>query len=450
MEELENKERKTGLDQHFNFAKLLQFTLPCIGMMVLTSVYSIVDGFFVSNFAGKNAFAAVNVVMPVLMALSTLGFMVGTGGSALIAFNLGEKNIEKANNIFSMLVKVLIVSGITLSAIGEILMPHIVIWLGATPAIIDDAVLYGRILIISLTFFMLQNSFQSFFVAADRANMGLIVSAVAGVGNMILDFLLVFVFRLGLLGAAIASASMQIVAGTIPLVYFLRPNKTVLRIGKSKMDWKALLKTCTNGSSELLSNICMSIVSMLYNAQLLKYAAEDGVAAYGVIMYVGFIFSAVFIGFAIGTGPLFGYQYGAQNFAELKNILKRSLIMISTAAVFMFFLSESAALPFAKLFTGYDEGLCDLTVRAFRIYSFSFLLCGFNIFTSSFFTGLGNGLVSALISFIRTMIFQTGSVFILPIFLGVNGIWVSVIVAEGLAMILSLSFLFAYRKTYTR
>lgn len=439
---------KIKLSDHFSYGKLLRFTVSSIVMMIFTSIYGVVDGFFVSNFVGKTPFAAVNFIMPFLMILGALGFMFGTGGSALVAKTFGEGKVEKANRIFSLLVYVSIGCGIVLSVLGIIFLRPIAALLGAEGGMLDDCVTYGRIILVAIPAYMLQMEFQSFFVTAEKPQLGLVVTVISGVTNMVLDALLVAVIPMGLAGAALATAISQVVGGIVPLIYFLRPNKSLLHLTKTTYDGKALLRACTNGSSELMSNISMSLVGMLYNVQLLKYAGEDGVAAYGVLMYVNMIFLAAFIGYSIGTAPVIGFHYGAGNREELKGLLKKSLVIIGTFALIMLALSWVLAQPLSRIFVGYDKKLLEMTCEAFHIFAFSFLFAGFAIFGSSFFTALNDGLISALISFLRTLLFQVAAVMLLPLLWGVDGIWVSVVVAEFMAVVLTAVFLVANRKKY--
>ena len=437
-----------SLSDHFTYQKLLRFVAPSILMMIITSIYSIVDGFFVSNFVGKNSFAALNLIFPVIMALAAVGFMIGTGGSALIAKTLGEGRPREANEIFSMLVVALAVGGALLSTVSFLLIRPISFAVGATDLTIDDCVLYGRVLLVSLPFFMLQNSFQSFLATAEKPHFGLRVTIFAGLTNMVLDFLLVYVFRCGLLGAALATAFSQIVGALIPLVYFLRPNDSPLRLTRPRFDFRALGRACYNGSSEMVSNLSTSLVGVLYNVQLMSIAQEDGVSAYGVIMYVSFIFMAFFFGYSIAVTPVVGYHYGAQNRGELKSLLKKSLTLTLIASLAMTFFSIVLASPIARIFVGYDEALCEMTVNALRLYSLSFLVCGFNIFGSAFFTGLNNGTASALISFLRTLVIQVSAVLLLPELLGIDGIWLAITVAETLTLLVTGALFLAGREKY--
>lgn len=439
---------KIKLSEHFSYKKLLQFTFPSIVMMIFTSIYGVVDGFFVSNYVGKTPFAAVNFIMPFLMILGSFGFMFGTGGSALIAKTMGEGDRAKANRIFSLLIYVSLASGIVIAILGILFLRPIASLLGAEGKMLDNCVVYGRIILTALPAFFLQFEFQSFFATAEKPQLGLAVTVAAGVTNMVLDALLVAVFSFGLIGAAVATAMSQLVGGIIPLIYFARKNSSLLRLTKTKLDGKVFLKTCTNGSSELMTNISMSLVSMLYNAQLMKYAGEDGIAAYGVLMYVNMIFLAAFIGYAVGTAPVIGYHFGAENRLELKSILKKSTSIIGVFAVSMLILGEVLSYPLAKIFVGYDKELMDLTLKAFQIFSFSFLFAGFTIFGSSFFTALNDGLTSALISFLRTLVFQIAAVIILPILLGINGIWFSIVAAEIVATGVTVLFIVGKKKKY--
>lgn len=439
---------RIALSDHFTYRKLLRFAAPSIVMMIVSSIYSIVDGFFVSNCVGKNAFAALNLAFPVLMALAAFGFMVGTGGSALIAKLLGEGKPEEANGIFSMLVTLLAAGGAVLAAVVFVFARPISYAIGATDLTVDDCVLYSRILLVSLPLFMLQNSFQSFLATAEKPGFGLKVTVLAGLTNMVLDFLLVYVFPFGLAGAALATAFSQVIGAVIPLVYFLRPNDSPLRLVRPRFDWRAFGKACYNGSSEMVSNLSGSLVSILYNLQLMAIAKEDGVSAYGVLMYVNFIFMAFFFGFSIAVTPVVGYHYGAQNRAELKSLLHKSLCITLLVSLAMAAVSAVLATPIARVFVGYDAALCDMTAGALRLYSLSFLVCGFNIFGSAFFTGLNDGTASALISFLRTLVFQVAAVLLLPKWLDIDGIWLAVAAAEAVTLLVTASLLAAKRRKY--
>lgn len=417
-------------------------------MMICTSVYSIVDGLFVSNFVGKTPFAALNLVMPLLMGLSTLGFMFGTGGSAVVAITLGEGKKELANQYFSMLVYTTIGVGIVMAAIGIIFIRPVAIAMGATEELIEYCVIYARISMISLPGFMLQILFQSFFVTAEKPGLSLRMSLLSGLTNVVLDFLFIVVFHWGIAGAAAATAAGELLGGFIPILYFARENSSLLRLTGTSFYGKVLLRTCTNGLSELMTNISSSIVNMLYNFQLMRFAGADGVAAYGVIMYANFIFSAIYIGYSIGSAPVVGYHYGAGNAPELKNLVGKSLRIISAAGLILTCLAELLAYPLTRIFVGYDTVLFELTRHGFRIYALAFLINGFNIWGSGFFTALGNGIISAAISFLRTLVFQVSIVIILPIFLGVDGIWLALVIAEGLALIVTGTFLITKRKKY--
>lgn len=438
------------LSDHFTYGRLLRFTLSSIGMMVFTSVYSVVDGFFVSNFAGKTPFAAINLIMPFLMILSTVGLMFGTGGSAIVAKTFGEGDREKGNRYFSLFVYTAALLGILFAALGIVLIRPVAILLGAEGEMLENAVLYARVILLALPFNVLQMLFQSFFVTAEKPNLGLTVTVLSGLTNMVLDAVLVISLpqEHKLIGAAVATALSQVVGGAVPLLYFGRKNSSILRLGKTHFDGKAIWKACTNGSSEFMSNISMSLVGMLYNIQLLKYAGEDGVAAYGVMMYVSMIFSAAFLGYSIGTAPVIGYHDGAKNHSELKGLLRKSLMIIGAFGVAMIVSAECLAVPLAKIFVGYDAALMELTVSGFRIFAVSFPLMGYAIFASGFFTALNDGITSALISFLRTLVFQVAAVLILPLLWEIDGVWLSIIVAELMAVVFSALFLVLKRKKY--
>ncbi len=441
---------KIQLSDHFTYGRLIRFTLPSIAMMIFSSIYGVVDGFFVSNFAGKTPFAAVNLIMPFLMIVATVGFMFGTGGTAIVAKTFGEGDKEKANQYFSLFVYVSFILGIVFSVLGFVFIRSIAELLGAEGELLEHCVLYARIILLALPFFVLQLLFQSFFVTAEKPQIGLIVTVSSGITNMILDALLVILFpqEYKLAGAAIATAMSQVVGGVIPLFYFFRKNSSILRIGKTHFYGKIILRACINGSSEFMSNVSMSLVGMLYNLQLIQYAGENGIAAYGVMMYVSMIFSAAFIGYSIGTAPVIGYHDGAQNHKELDGLLKKSLVMIGSFGLAMIVAAESLAIPLARIFVGYDTELMELTVSGFRIFALSFFFMGFAIFGSGFFTALNDGVISAVISFLRTLVFQVGAVLILPLIWGIHGIWISIVVAEFMAVVFVVIFLIIKRKKY--
>ncbi len=441
---------KIQLSEHFTYRKLLKFTLPSITMMIFTSIYLVVDGFFVSNFAGKTPFKAVNLIMPVLMILSTIGFVFGTGGSALVAKTYGEGNKEKANRYFSLLVYSAFLIGVLLAVISFIFIRPIASLLGADGETLDNCVLYARIIISALPFSLLQVMFQSFFVTAERPNLGLAVTVSAGLTNMVLDAVLVTLLpqEYKLVGAAIATVIAQIVGGSVPLIYFLRKNSSILRLGKTAYDGSALLKACTNGSSEFMANISMSLVGILYNLQLMKYEPDNGVAAYGVMMYVSMIFSAAFMGYSMGSAPIVSYNYGAQNYSELKGLLRKSLFLMGVFGIAMLGSAELLALPISKFFVGYDDGLLKLTVSGFSIFALCFMFMGYGIYISSFFTALNDGLTSALIAFLRTLVFQSATIIILPLIWEIDGVWISVVLAEFMSLLLGTAFLIAKKKKY--
>ena len=437
-----------SIQRQATWGALLRQTFPTVVMLVFTSIYSVVDGFFVSNFVGKGAFTALNFVIPIPLVLGSLGFLFGTGGGALIARTLGEGRARQANELFSMVVYATAVCAVAAAVLGLLFLRPLTALLGAEGALLEDCMRYGRILLLALPAYIFQYEFQCLFATAGKPGLGLGVTVAAGLTNMVLDALFVAVLPWGLEGAAAATAVSQCVGGLLPLLYFARPNSSLLRLGRARFGLRSLGQVCLNGSSELMSNISMSVVSMLYNVQLLRYAGEDGVAAYGVLMYVSLIFQAVFIGYSVGAAPMISYQYGAQNHPQLRALRRRSLIVVSAFAAAMFAAACLLARPLGVLFVGYDPQLLDLTVHAFSIFAFSFLLCGFSIFASAFFTALNNGPVSAAISFLRTLVFQVAAVLLLPLLWQVEGIWLSTVAAEVLALVVSVLFLCAKRKKY--
>ncbi len=439
---------KIQLSDHFTYSRMIRFTLPSIAMMIFSSVYGVVDGFFVSNYVGGTPFAALNLVMPFIMIMGALGFMFGTGGSALVAVKLGMGEKDNANRIFSLIIYLLIAAGFVLGAIGFAVAAPVARRLGATETMLPYCVLYARINMLGMVPLMLQFSFQSFFIVAEKPKLGLYVTLAAGCTNMFLDWLFMGVLGLGLESAAAASVTGMIVGGVIPLIYFGRENSSLLKLGRPVRDFGVVVRAATNGASEFMSNISVSVVSMMYNHQLLKFAGERGVSAYGIIMYTNFIFIGVFFGFSIGIGPVIGYHYGTGEKDELKNLFGKSLRIIGIAAVVMLVMSELLAKPLAMIFAGYDETLLMMTTHAIRIYSLSYIIMGFNIFGSALFTALNNGLISALISCFRTLLFQLAAVLILPAIWGLNGIWFAIVAAEACAVVITVACEVGYRRKY--
>lgn len=436
------------LSDHFNYKRLLKFVFSSIIMMVFTSIYGVVDGLFVSNIIGKAAFAAINLIMPVNMIFGGIGFMLGTGGSALVAKTLGEKEPKKANRYFTMMILITAIIGVITSAIGIGIMRLVSLLLGADELMLPNCILYGRIMMAFNVSFMLQNAFQGFLITAEKPSLGLAVTVIAGITNMVLDALFIGVLHWDVAGAAFATGVSQCVGGLIPLFYFLRPNRSLLRLVKTKLELRPIVKACVNGSSEMVSSVTSSVVGILYNFQLLKYAGQNGVASYGVLMYVQFTLAAIFIGYSMGIAPVIGYHYGADNHSELKNLLKKTTLLMVGIGSIMVLTAEIFAVPLAKIFVGYDVDLLNMTVHALRISSLAFLITGFNIFASSFFTALNNGGVSAAISFLRTFIFKFATVLILPLIVGLDGIWWADVSAEIFAFLLSIIFLVTQRKKY--
>ena len=436
------------LSDHFTYRKLLRFTLPSIAMNIFSSLYIVVDGLFVANFVGKTAFAAVNLIMPVLNIMGTIGYMFGVGGSALIAKTLGEKDRKQANRLFSLIVMASFCLGAILMVAGFIFMPQITSLLGAEGSLLENSVLYGRIFILALPAWILVYEFQLFFVTAEKPGLGLAVTVGSGLCNVILDALFIIVFKWGLEGAAIASALTQVVGGMFPLVYFGRKNNSLLKLVRPVWNGGALVKSCINGSSEFMSEAAASIVGIIYNIQLLRYAGEDGVVIYGLLMYVSLIFSAIFVGYSNGSGPVFSFHYGAKDYYELKNLLKRSLVIIVITSVVMFVLSEAFAYPISYLFLNDNSQLISGSVHAFRIISFSYLFSGLAVFGAAFFTALNNGQISALISFLRTFVFEFGAVLLLPVLFGLDGIWYAIVIADLMAAAVGSIFMAALRRRY--
>lgn len=436
------------LSDHFNYIKLLRYSLPSIIMTIIVSLYGIMDGLFVSNFAGKTSFAAISLILPFVFAMGSVGFMIGKGGAAIVAKTLGEQQQEKANQIFSMIIAFTVIIGIGLSVIGLFIIRPVAMSMGATGDLLENSVLYGGIMLSFQAAFMVQTVFQSLFPVAEKPKLGLVLTMASSVIDILLNALFIIVFDWGVVGAAVSSVIGQIIGSVVPILYFLRRNDSLLRFVKPVFDGKALLKTCTNGSSEMVTSLSSSVVGVLINLQLMKFAGENGIAAYGVILYVNYIFYAVFIGYATGCAPIISYHFGAENHRELKNLFRKSMVITGVASILL----TAAAIVFsgsiAKFFVGYDSVLLGISQRAFALYAVSFLICGFNIFASAFFTALNNGFISAVISFARTFLFQAFAIIVLPLFLGMDGIWLAVVVAETMALALAILFFVRKKNQY--
>lgn len=436
------------LSDHFDYRRLLRFTIPSMLMMIFTSVYGVVDGLCVSNYIGKEALASVNLVWPFSMFCSSIGMMLGTGGAALIARTLGRGQKERAKGLFSMIVAVAIIASLVITVIGMVFMPEIAVILGADEELLPLCITYGRILTLSLVFFVMQQMFQTLLITAERPQLGFGFMVGAGIVNIVLDILFLMVFHWGIEGAAWATLLSCIVGGLGPLIYFLTPNSSLLRFTRPLWDWRALLKACGNGSSEMVLDLSIPLCTMLYNVQLMKMSGQDGVAAFGVINYVCMIFMGLFIGYLMGMENIVAYHYGAENTQEVQNLRRRSVHLMLGIGLVMCLGAELAAAPLSRFFVGYDGHLTELSTHAFRLYATGFLIMGLNALASSFFTALGNGLVSAIIAFCRTFLFQSVSIFLLPIVLGLDGIWLSLAVGECLCLVVSWWYYRRYKTRY--
>ena len=437
------------LSDHFSYGKLIRFTMPSITMMIVTSIYSVVDGYFISNFVGKTAFASVNLIIPYLQILGGVGAMLGIGGSALTAKTLGEGDIPRARRYFTMMVYLMVAAGVLFGAIGAIFLRPMAYVFGATDDMIGDIMVYGNTCMVFIVAFVVQYGVQSFLIVAEQPKLGLYATLLAGFTNMLLDFLFTAVFKWGVFGAALATGLSQTVGAGMPLLWFLsRSNNSALHFTRTRIELGAILKASANGSSEMMSSVSASITGILYNLQLMKYAGEDGVAAYGVVMYAAFIFLGIFVGYSTGSAPVMGYHYGAQNHAEMKNVLKKSMTLLAASAVVLTALAMLFARTLSKLFIGYDANLLEMTTHAFTICSIPFLFMWFNIYTSSFFTALNDGAVSAAISFMRALVLPVICILALPAIWQLDGVWYSMVASELLGVFVSLWFMLRKRKKY--
>lgn len=441
---------KIELSGHYSYSRILKTCIPSVLMILTTSVYSIVDGLFVSNFAGTTSFAALNIIWPAIATVAAFGLMFGTGGSALVAMVIGQDDRDRANGIFTMLIRAMLILGAVCGTLLFIFMRPVSIWLGADEAMLPDCIRYGRILVCAMPAFMSQMAFNSFFMTAEKPQLGTLLTVICGITNIAFDALFIVVFGWGLTGAAIATVLGMAVGGIYPLYYFSskKRNTTKLKFVKADTDWHCIVRCCSNGLSEYVGNIALNIVSMCYNLQLMKLIGQDGVAVYGILMYIGYVYASVYIGYNIAVSPIVSFNYGAQNHDELKSLLRKSIVILLVAGTILTGLSEILSSPMAGIFVGYDPGLKALTARAIRIYMISFMICGLNMFVSAWFTALNNGIVSACAAFARTLVFEMGAIFILPLLLGLDGVWLAVDVADMLALVLAVILLSTFRKRY--
>lgn len=440
--------QKIQLSDHFTYKKLIRYSIPMIGVLIITSIYGVIDGLFISNVEGDIAFSAVNLILPGVMMFSSIGFMIGSGGAAIVSKTLGEGKRDMASKYFSMLIYLLIISGIICAIIGAIFTKQIANLLGASGKMIDYCIEYGRILFLFLPFMMLQYAFQSYFAVAEKPTFGLIITICAGLANFIGDFLLIKVFSFGVSGAAVASGASMVV-GSIPAILYFALNKNLkFKLVPTKFNFKIIRQALSNGSSEMVSYLSMSFVNMLYNAQLMKYYGENGVSAYGVIMYVGFVFSGFYMGVSQAMAPVVGYNYGAQNKEELKNVFKKSIVTLSIIAIFLTLFAELLSYPIGFVFFRKNKELLSLTKMAIRLYAIGYIISWVNIFGSAFFTGLNNGFASAVISFGRMLVFQLSAIFIMPLIFGEKGLWLAMVVSECLSLFVTSFFVLTKRKKY--
>lgn len=436
------------ISERLNLPRLFLACVPMILMMISISIYSVVDGFFVSNFAGKIQFAAVNLIYPFIMVVGSLGFMMGTGGTALVAKKMGEGKTEEAKKLFFNCFVVTVALGVVFSSIFVFLLPKIAEGLGADEAMLPYCVDYGRILILGITFFNLQNMFQPFFAASGRPGLGFAITIGAGVANIVFDAIFVAGAGWGCVGAAWGTVIGQVVGGFLPVIYYFAKNKSALRLVPAKMQWGAIFKMGANGLSEFVSQIAVSVLSMIMNVLLMKHYQENGVSAYGIICYVWLIFAATFIGLCMGISPRISYVYGEKNKPELRRLTQRALALFIFAGLFEFIMAEALTVPLSYAYAGYDEGLRQLTCHASFIYSIIYLALGINMFGSSFFTALNNGLVSALLSFARLMLFEAVSVYLCSLFWQGDGIWWGVVIGEALGFVMNFLVIFIHGKRY--
>ncbi len=435
------------LSDHFTMRRLLRFTLPSIVMMVVTSIYSVVDGLFVANVVGSNALASINIVMPMFLILGAFGFMMGSGGSAEVAKTMGEGREDDAKSYFTTLTIAVAVLGVGLTAATIFFIRPLSYFMGASDLLIEDCVIYGTICLIGNIPYMLQTFFQTFFITAEKPKLGMVLTIASGVTNIVLDWLFIVVFQWGIAGAAVATSIGYAVGGFLPLLYFARKNSSRLHFVKPHVHWRMLLHSAGNGSSEMVSNASRALTTFLFNIQLMRLVGEAGVSAITIMQYVNFVFIAVMIGFSVGSAPVVGYHYGAQNQTELKGLFRICMTFIVTTCLCMFALSELAAGPLVAVFAD-SQSLYEMTLWGFRLFAISFAAVGINIFASAFFTALCNGAVSAFISFMRTIVFEAGAVLLLPVFFDLNGVWIALPVAEGLGVLVSVICLVIFRKRY--
>lgn len=436
-----------SIAQKFNVFTLLKFAFPTMVMMVFMSLYTIVDGIFVSRLVGSNALSAVNIVYPVISLLIACGIMLSTGGSAIVARQMGEKREQEARENFSMLAVVSVLTGIVILVLGLMFLEPICRILGGTPVLLEDCKIYLGVLLGFGPLTMLQMLFQTFFVTAGKPGLGLGLTLTGGVVNMVLDYVFMGPMQMGVLGAALATGLGQAIMAVAGVVYFLKVKGNLYFV-KPVFRGNILLQSCGNGSSEMVSNLSTAVVTFLFNITMLKLAGEDGVAAITIVLYGQFLFTALYLGFSMGVAPVVSFNYGNQNHAQLKRIYKICIGFILGSSVFILGIALLFSEPIVGIFTGEENHTYELAVEGFFQFSFNYLFAGINIFASALFTSLSNGKISAIISFCRTFVFITVSIVLLPRVMGITGVWLSVPLAELVTLFISITYLKGQKEVY--
>ena len=417
-------------------------------MMLFTSMYGVVDGLYLSHFSGKEAFAAITLIIPLPLLIGAWAYMIGAGGSAVIAKAIASDRQKDANEYFSFLVLISVLGSILLAGIGEIFLEPCAKLLGANDEMLPFCMTYGRILIAAVPLYVLQNVFQSFLTVAEHPKIGLAINLVSAFLNMALNFVFIRITNEVVTAVALATVVSQFVGGITPFVFFVRSKSTTLRFGRPHMPMSLLGPVFANGVSEFVSEIFHPLASVMYNYKLMELTGLNGVAAYGVLMNVGFLFGSVFLGFAVGSAPLFTYKYEREDHDELHSLFIKSTISVVLMGFLLYGVACMIEGPFAAEFFGGDELLITMTEEAFALHSLSYMVMGLAVFASAFFTAIHDSRVSFLISFLRTLLFEVLAILLLPMLFDLNGVWAASLTSEVLTLLVTVGLLISKKEKY--
>ncbi len=437
-----------ALAKKFSLASLLLFAAPNIIMMIVLSMYIIVDGMFVARFIGTTALSAINMFYPAICFEMALGIMIATGGSAIAAKKLGEGKQKEAQNNLSFLMVVEGSFGIVIAVVGNLFTAEIVSFLGASAAQAPLSITYAKIIFSFAPAFFLQTAFQTFFVTAGKPALGLIVTILGGVANILLDYIFMAPLRLGVTGAAIATGIGYCIPAMVGVIFFLKAKTNPFHFVRPRFDGKVLLQACANGSSEMVTNLSNAVTTFLFNFTLLQFYGEDGVASITIILYFQYLFTALYFGYSNGIAPIISYKYGNDDRKQLQALFKNSVLFLIISSIAANVLLHFTISKLLTIFTAENSPVYQITLHGFSIYSMAFMIMGLGIFSSAMFTAFSDGITSAIISFSRTFLFIVGAILLLPAILGERGVWLAVPIAEAFGFLISILYLIGKKQKF--